>query len=180
MLDTVILELAVQNTNLKAANLSREKGGEVMRRFEHALEDVMRSYSGTPDECRVTILSYRAITAGLKIYNMHNLHIAEASDEKMDQIEMQMKVEEKEVAKSLEGLAGIVVDKSRDALLQAKAFFSEFNEVTTKVLQLSRQNSNIKSLELSLTKKRKVAAACDEILAAFQEMVQKRTFRATR
>ncbi len=180
MLDTVILELAVQNTNLKAANLSREQGVEAMRRFEHALEDVIRSYSGTPDECRVTRLSYCAITAGLKIYNLHNSHIAEASDEKMNQIETQMKVDENEASKSLDGLAGIVGEKSRHALLQAEAAFSEFNEVTAKVLKLSRQNSNIKSLELSLTKKRKVAAVCDEILAAFQETVQKRTFRATR
>jgi hypothetical protein len=180
MLDTVILELAVQNTNLKAANLSRETGGEAMRRFEHALEDVIRSYSGSPDECRVTRLSYRAITAGLKIYNLHNSHIAEASDEKMNQIETQIKVDENEVSKSLDGLAGIVGEKSRHALLQAEEAFSEFNEVTAKVLKLSRQNSNIKSLELSLNKKRKVAAACDEILAAFQEIVQKRTFKATR
>ncbi len=43
-LDQVILELAVQNTNLKAASLSREKGSEAMRRFEHALEGVMRPY----------------------------------------------------------------------------------------------------------------------------------------
>jgi hypothetical protein len=180
LLDKVILELAVQNTNLKAANLSRGKGGEVMRQFEHALEDVMRPYSGTPNEGRVIRLSYRAITAGQKIYNLHNSHIAEASDEKMNQIETQMKVYENEASKSLDGLAGIVGEKSRDALVQAKTAFSEFNEVTAKVLKLSRQNSNIKSLELSLNKKRKIAAVCDEILAAFQEAVQNRTFRATR
>ena len=49
-LDQVILELAVQNTNLKAVNLSREKGAEAMQRFEHALEDVMRPYLGAQNE----------------------------------------------------------------------------------------------------------------------------------
>jgi hypothetical protein len=179
-LDQVILEHAVQNTNLKAASLSREKGAEAMQRFEHALNDVIKSYSGTPNEGRVARLIFHAITAGLKIYNLHSFHIAEAGDEKMDQIETQMETEENEASKSLDELASIVGEKSRHALLQAKTAFSEFMEVTAKVIKLSRQNSNIKSLELSLGKKRKVTAQCDEILVAFQEAVQSRTFKATR
>ena len=179
-LDQVILELAIQNTNLKAASLSREKGAEAMKRFEHALNDVIKSYSGTPNEGRVARLIFHAITAGLKIHNLHSFHIAEASDEKMDQLEMQMKTEENEASKSLDELASIVGEKSRHALLQAKTAFSEFMEVTAEVIKLSRQNSNIKSLELSLGKTRKVTAQCDEILAAFQEAVQRRTFKATR
>ena len=179
-LDQVILEHAVQNTNLKAASLSREKGAEAMQRFEHALNEVRKSYSGTPNEGRVARLIFHAITAGLKIYNLHSFHIAEAGDEKMDQIETQMEAEEDEASKSLDELASIVGEKSRHALLQAKTAFSEFMEVTAKVIKLSRQNSNIKSLELSLGKTRKVTAQCDEILAAFQEAVQSRTFKATR
>ena len=179
-LDEVILELAVQNANLKAASLSREKGAEAMRRFEHALEDVMRLYLGAQNEGRVARLLCRAMTSGLKIYNLHSFHIAEASDEKMDQIEMQMKAEQNEASNSLDELTGIVGEKSRQALLQAKTAFTEFMEVTEKVIKLSRQNSNVKSLELSLGRKRKVAAQCDEILVTFQEVVQNRTFKATR
>jgi hypothetical protein len=179
-LDQVILKLAVQNTNLKAASLSREKGAEAMRRFEHALEDVMRPYLGAQNEGRVARLLCHAMTSALKIYNLHSFHIAEESDEKMDQIEMQMKAEENEASKSLDELTGIVGEKSRQALLQAKTDFTEFMEVTAKVIKLSRQNSNVKSLELSLGRKRKVAAQCDEILVTFQEAVQNRTFKATR
>ena len=179
-LDQVILELAVQNTNLKAASLSREKGAEAMRRFEHALEDVMRPYLGAQNEGRVARLLCHAMTSALKIYNLHSFHIAEASDEKMDQIEMQMKAEENEASKSLDELTGIVGEKSRQALLQAKTGFTEFMEVTAKVIKLSRQNSNVKSLELSLGRKRKVAAQCDEILVTFQETVQSRTLKATK
>ena len=179
-LDQVILELAVQNTNLKAASLSREKGTEAMQRFEHALNDVLKSYSRTRDEGRVARLIFHAITAGLKIHNLHSFHIAEASDEKMDQLEMQMKTEENEASKSLNELASIVGEKSRHVLMRAKTAFSEFMEVTAEVIKLSRQNTNIKSLELSLGKTRKVTAQCDEILAAFQEAVQGRSFKATR
>ena len=179
-LDQVILELAVQNTNLKAAGLSREKGAEAMQRFELALEDVARSNSGTLNESRAALLSWHATVAGLQIFNLHSSHIAEISDEKMDKIETQIQAKEKEVLKSIEELAGIEGKESQAALLQAKTAFSEFMEVTAEVIKLSRRNSNVKSLELSLGRKRKVAAQCEEILAAFQESVHDRPFKAAK
>jgi hypothetical protein len=179
-LDQIILELAVQNTNLKAASLSREKGAEAMGRFEHALKEIGQSYTATPNEGRVEKSIYHAITNGLKIYNLHSPHIAESSDEKMDQIEAEMKTEENEVSKSLDELSGITGEECRESLSQAKTAFFDFMDVTAMVIKLSRQNSNIKSLELSLGRKRKVTAQCDEVLAAFQETVQSRNFRATR
>ncbi|MDP3478778.1 MAG: MCP four helix bundle domain-containing protein [Desulfoprunum sp.] len=179
-LDQVILELAVQNTNLKATGLSREQAADSMRRFELALEDVIRSNPGNPNEGRVAGAAWHAITAGLQIFNLHSSHIAEISDEKMAQIETQMKVDEQEASKSLDELTGIVGKDSNDALLQAKEAFSEFMEVTVKVIKLSRQNSNIKSLELSLGRKRKVTAQCEEILATFQEAVHDRPFKAAK
>jgi len=179
-LDQIILEFAVQNTNLKAASLSQEKGAESIQRFEHALENLMHSYAGTPNEGRITQLSFEAITAGLKIFNLHSSHIAEARDEKMDQIETQIKAEENEVTKSLAGLAENAEEGSNRLLLQAKTSFSEFNEVTSQMIKLSRQNSNVKSLEFSLGKKRKIVAQCDEILSAFQEVIQNSTSKATK
>jgi hypothetical protein len=179
-LDQVILGLAVQNTNLKAASLSREKGATAMRRFEDTLGDVVQTYAGTADEGRVARLAYQALTAGLKNYNLHSSHIAEASDEQMDRIEIQMKAEENEAAKAFAELAEIIGAERREALEQAQAAWGEFMEVTAQVIKLSRQNSNVKSLELSLGKKRKVAAQCDEVLATFQATVQNRTFKATR
>ncbi len=179
-LNQVILEFAVQNTNIKAASLSQARGAEAMGRFEHALDAVLRSSAGTPNEGRVAGLLYHAATAGLTLYTLHSPHIAEASDEKMDQIETRMKTEENEVVTSLDQLAGLVGAERQGSLAQAKAAFAEFMEVTAKVIELSRQNSNVKSLALSLGKNRKVAAQCDEILAAFQEVVNNRTFKATR
>lgn len=179
-LDQVILDFAVQNSNLKATSLSRERGAEAMQRLEKALDAVIRWYSGTPDEIRVTTLSYRAMTASLKIFTLHSPHIAEASNERMDQIEVRINVEKKVATKSLDELAAITGKEPLDGLLRAKAAFAEFMKVTDKVITLSRQNSNVKSLELSLGRKRTVAAQCDEILAAFQKTVHDRTFKATK
>ena len=179
-LDQTILELAVQNTNLKAAALSRGKGAEAIGRFEHALNDIGHSSTHIPNESQIEKSICNAITGGLKIYNLHSPHIAEASDEKMDQIEAEMKAEENEVLKSLDELAGLTGEENQKSLSQAKKAFVDFMDVTAMVVKLSRQNSNIKSLELSLGRKRKVTAQCDEVLAAFQETVQGRYFKATR
>lgn len=180
-IDRVILELAVQNTNLKAASLSLDQGTGAIQRFEKALDDVMKSYSaGITNEVRALRLLFNSATSGLKIFNMHSSHIAEASDDKMDLIEKQMKEEEQTVSESLDELDRITSQKARPDVLRAKKAFSEFMEVTAKVITLSRQNSNIKSFELSLGRKRKIVAQCDEILSAFQDMVRNRNFSATK
>jgi hypothetical protein len=98
----------------------------------------------------------------------------------MNQIETQIKTEEKKVLNSLDQLGGIVDKESQNPLLQAKTAFSEFMEVTAKVLKLSRINSNIKSLDLSMGKKRIISAQCEEILTSLQNAVQGRPFKATK
>ncbi|WP_306548681.1 hypothetical protein [Desulfobulbus sp.] len=182
-LDQDILAVAVQNTNLKAAALSREQGGYAMQRFEQALGAIPPLFAGTPEEGRATSPANRALIAGLKIYALHSPHIAEANDGKMDQLEAQMQAEERLAVQSLAELAelaGSAEGTRRDAVLQAKTAFADFIQVTAEVVALSRQNSNIRSLELSLGRKRNLTAQCDETLAAFQKVVQSRTFKATR
>lgn len=180
-IDRVILELAVQNTNLKATSLSLDQGAAAIQRFEKALDDVMKSYpAGDTHESRALRLLFNSATSVLKIFNLHSSHIAEASDDKMDIIEKRMKEEEKTVSESLDELSRIAGEKTRPDVLQAKKAFSEFMEVTAKVITLSRQNSNVKSFELSLGRKRKIVAQCDEILSAFQDIVRNRNYGATK
>jgi hypothetical protein len=114
------------------------------------------------------------------MYNLHSAHIAEATDEKMDQIEAQMKVEENKVADSFAVLSNIAGAENLEAVSQAKTAFAEFVAVTAEVMQLSRKNSNVKSMELSFGKKRRIAAQCDAVLAAFQETAHNKTYKATK
>lgn len=179
-LDQMILELAVQNTNLKAAALSEEKGGAAIQRFELALKDVMQSSAKTREDARVAASAWRAIAACRQIINMLTSHIAETSNEKMDQIELQIKGTEKDATLSLDELGAIAEGENQDAMSQARAAFLEFMVVAAKVQKLSRENSNIKSLELSLGKKRIISAQCAEILTAFQNTVQSRPFKSAK
>ena len=179
-IDQVILQLAVENTNLKAAALSREQGGQSMQRFEEALDTVRVSSTGNPSEGRIAALAARAMVAALKIFNLHGPHIIEPNNETMDQLEVRMKAEEAVVMQSLDGLEELFGNDPPEAIIQAKTAFAEFLAVTNQVVQLSRLNSNIKSLELSMGRKRTVSAQCDDALAALQESVQQKTFKATK
>lgn len=179
--DQDILRLAVENTNLKAAALSREKGGDIMQRLEKALDNAIGTSSqGSPQERQAAALASRAMIAALKIFNLHSLHIIETDDKEMDKLEDRIQTGEGVVLQSLDGLEEILATGKPEEISEAKSIFTEFIALTAQVVKLSRQNSNIKSLQLSMGRKRNIAAQCDEALAALQESVKQNTFKATK
>lgn len=179
-LDQVILHLAVENTNLKAIALSREQGTNAIQRLEQAVDAVRAAAAGEASESRVDGLTARIVIATLKVFNLHGPHILEADNGGMDQLEAAMNAQEAVATQALTTLGEIFGGTHPDAVAQVKAAVADFATVTAEVVRLSRHNSNIKSLELSMGRKRSVAAQCDEALAALQEAVQNKTFKATK
>ena len=86
----------------------------------------------------------------------------------------------REVRTSFNDLSRLVDERGRTFLDAASFAFEEFMKVNSEVVRLSRINSNIKSLELSLGRKRKVAAQCEETLNSIQDVIRDRTFKATK
>lgn len=179
-IDQVILQMAVENTNLKAAALSRDQAGKSLQGFEQALETVRTATVGDAEERQVASLVSKATIAALKLYNLHGPHIIEPDFAKMDQLEARMQAEEAKVRQSLAVLAELVGPDKADTVMPATTAFAEFIAVTNQVVQLSRLNSNIKSMELSMGRKRTIAAQCDDALAALQEAVHQKAFKATK
>ena len=179
-IDRELLQLSVENTNIKAANLSYTGGAETIGRFERAFAQLTEIRSSAAKEARITKLAYRAVTAALTIYNLQAPHINEAQDTKMDEIESVMKANEKRVRSSFNDLSHLVDERGRTFLDAASLAFEEFMKVNSEVVRLSRINSNIKSLQLSLGRKRKVAAQCEETLNSIQDIIRDRTFKATK
>lgn len=179
-IDQRILDFAVQNTNLKAAAVSFGKGHETIERFDRALKNLVHSNLPSNNCSDVMRLASDALSAGWTILSLHAPHIAAASDAVMDEIETEMRHDGEIVGTSLKKLADLVSEEGRATLQDAKAAYDEFSAVTAEVIELSRENTNVKSFELSLGKKRKVAAQCDEILISLQEAVRTREFKATR
>jgi hypothetical protein len=178
--DRELLDFAVKNTNLKAARLSFGPAGEALNRFEKALNSLISIQPTSQVDDRIPKLACRALTVGLKIHYLQAPHIAAADDQRMDKIEAAIKQHEQEINESLKSLKTLVPLEKQGAYQEAKTAFNELMKVTAQVIDLSRQNTNIKSFELSLGRKRKIIAQCGEILVSLEEAVKAREFKATR
>jgi hypothetical protein len=180
VIDRELLSLAVENTNIKAANLSYTAAAQVIANFERLLFELMDIPTSDGERAQTAKLAYQAATAAFMIYSLEAPHINEAQDKKMDELENLMRTNEKKVRNALRDLSRLTNQQGRIIFNDALSAFSKFMEVHKEVLRLSRMNTNIKSLELSLGRKRKVAAQCEEILDSLQDTVQGRSFKATR
>jgi Four helix bundle sensory module for signal transduction len=171
-LDETILNLAVQNTNLKAQKISSTQCAQEMARLEESLTNIIQR-NNKKNQCDEAVMpAYEALTASFKIFALHKPHIEEANDKQMDKIEQSIKSYDKSAKKALNTLSGIAALRDNPDLKNAQMAYNRFMSLTSEVLRLSRMNTNIKSAELSLGKKRLVSSQCQEILTTLQETVQ--------
>jgi hypothetical protein len=178
-LDQTILGLAVENTNLKAQRLSFGAGQQAADAFRDALDAVTRS-APPKDPWRVEALAVRAVAAVREIQVLQAPHIAEANDAAMTRMEQQMASSEAAARRAVETLAGLVPSASRPQLNAASAAMDRFMSVNAEIVALSRRNSHVRSLALSLSQKRTLTARCEETLLALQDALAKRDFGGTR
>jgi hypothetical protein len=178
-LDETILGLAVENTNLKAQRLSFGPAQQAADAFSDALATVTRSVP-SKDPGRVEALAAMAVAAVRQIQVLQAPHIAEPDDASMTRIEMQMAASEAATRRALETLASLASPESRAQLATATAALDRFMSVNAEIIVLSRRNSNVRSLALSLGQKRTLTARCEETLGALQDALAKRGFGGTR
>jgi hypothetical protein len=181
VIDRELLSLAVENTNIKAANLSFTAAARAIANIERLLSELMDVPKSDHERAQTARLAYQVVTAVFMIYSLEAPHINEAEDEKMDELENLMAANEKKARNALTDLSRLVNQHGRTIFNDVSSAFSKFMEVHKEVIRLSRMNTNIKSLQLSLGRKRKVAAQCEEILSSLLNAVQSgRTSKATR
>jgi hypothetical protein len=176
-LDRTILGLAVENTNLKAQRLSFGPAREAADAFLRSLDTSIGS--GAPkDKCDVDALIAKAGAAVREIQLLEAPHIAESDEAGMSRMEAQMVAAESAARRALESLKGLL--RPGPDLGAAGVALDRFTAINTELVALSRRNSNVRSLALSLGRKRTLTAACDDSLRALQEALQKHDFTATR
>jgi hypothetical protein len=178
-LDQSILALAVENTNLKAQRLSFGPAQEAADAFRDSLEAVAAS-DPAKDTWRVKALAATAVANVLEIQVLQAPHIAESDEAAMTRIEKRMATSEAAARSALEMLARLVPPVSRPQLAAATAVLERFAGLNSQIIALSRRNTNVRSLALSLGKKRMLTAACEDSLRALQDALAKRGFPATR
>ena len=167
-LDDEILPLAVENTNLKAQRLSFGPGREAAEAFGHALDGAVES--GRVAEP----IAARARIAVLEIQVLQAPHIAESDDAAMTRMEARMSELVRTARQALDQLRG--APHAADAGASSNRFVAINQEIVT----LSRRNSNVRSLALSLGRKRTVTAECEDQLRALEQAIATHEFSATR
>ncbi len=178
-LDSNILTLAVENTNLKAQRLSFGPARQAADSFRDALGQVASSVAAA-DRCNVEGLVAKATLAVREIQVLQAPHIAEADDAAMTRMEHQMADLDAAARDALKSLSGVAAPSAASALATALATLDQFKDISGQIVQLSRRNSNVRSLELSLSTKPALSSACDESLHALQDALAQEESKATR
>lgn len=168
--DEEVLALAVQNTNLKAFALSFGKAAGALDEMEKALRPLL---DGSSD--KLARQAQRVLFEAQRIQSLHAPHIMEKEDPRMDALEKKMATADK-AARA--GLASLGREPGVPLATQA---YDTFWKRTAEIVALSRRNTNVRSLVLSLERKTKVLAACDEALRVLDEGIRERmASKATR
>ena len=176
--DRGVLELAVENTNLKAQRLSFGPVREAADAFRDALANATRDVP-EKNRCRADRLVTDAVLAVREIQILQAPHIAEAEDAAMERLEKQMAEREASARAALTSLAALV-SGGEGRLAPAREAFARFSTSSRQVLQLSRRNSNVRSLDIALHQKPALTAACDSSLAALVNALARAGSNATK
>jgi hypothetical protein len=173
-IDNDLLVLAVQNTNLKAQRLAFGPAANAVKGMDTALSRVVAEYtnSASRDAVRVNGLADDVRIRSLRIQTLLFPHIDEESDRKMDELETLMAKEDQEIRRDLESLITLARPVGSSDIATAKARYDKFARIRFQIIKLSRENTNVKSLAISLSQKRKAMVMCQDALDALEQAIQ--------
>ena len=178
-LDHDVLDLAVQNTNLKAQRLSFGPVRQTADGFRDSLRAAAQ-LAPAKDRCRVDGLVARAELAVREIQILQAPHIAEPDEAAMTKIETQMTERLAAAREALKEIGGGASGAMARPLEAASTALDRFDKLSAELVALSRRNSNVRSLALALRRAPQLVAACDGSLAMLQEALAKEGFSGTR
>jgi hypothetical protein len=170
-IDNDLLDLAVKSTNIKAYSLAFGPAAAALSEMNAALSRLIASNTGSPEERQVMLLAYGAEISDLRLQTLIPPHIAEESDQKMDELEALMSKEDKQARRNLDELTALPKLKQNADLATAISSYARFGKIKTRILALSRENTNVKSLSISLNQKRKVMLLCQDTLNKLQQAI---------
>jgi len=178
-LDADILPLAVENTNIKAQRLSFGPASEAVRAFRQSIESAGRM-AAARNVPAVDTLVAQAEAAILEVQVIQARHIAESGETAMSNMEAAMAASEAAARKALESLKGLLPPAAAPQLAAAADDLARFTALNAEIVALSRRNSNVRSLALSLGKKRTVTAEGEDLLQALEDALARHHYAATR
>jgi hypothetical protein len=171
--DDELLTLAVQNTNLKAYAVTSGPALGALDEMSAALSRLVAANADAPDAKKVMSLALGAEIGALRIQTLLPPHIAEASDARMSELEALMGKEDEQVRSDLDGLRALPKLSGDADLAAAASRYAEFRGIESQVIALSRENTNVRSLSISLNQKRKAMLDCHDVLSKLEEAIRK-------
>jgi hypothetical protein len=177
-LDQTILPLAVENTNIKAQRLSFGPGQEAVNAFRQAIEAAAGGSAASNPAAAA--MASRVTAALLEVQVLEARHIAESDEGAMTRMEASMATAFKTASEGLDALKKLRLPIEAAQLAAAAAALERFSAVNAEIVTLSRRNSNVRSLALSLGRKRAVTAQCEDILQQLEDTLAQHHFSATR
>jgi hypothetical protein len=173
-LDQRILDLAVENTNLKAQRLAFGPAQEAADAFRDALNAAIAPAGR--DAWHVEALAATAVKTVREIQVLQAPHIANADEAVMTRMEKEMATSETAARKAIDALRPLLPPSAQGHLRTATAALDRFMDFNTQIITLSRRNTNVRSLALSLDEKQKLTTSCEQSLQALQAALAKRGF----
>ena len=166
-LDAEILALAVKNTNLKAYGIAFGTAAQAVDEINKSLSHLVDK-STTPRDAALS--AARAQIAVLHLQTLLAPHIAAESEPKMRALETLMDEDDKAVRTHIDALASVPSLHGDPDLSAARASYSRFADLRAQILALSHENTNVRSLSLTLDGNRsRVMTACQDALADLRQ-----------
>jgi hypothetical protein len=178
-LDDEILPLAIENSNLKAQKLSFGAAQEAAHEFEAQLDAAARL--AVPAQANfAALMAARARIGVLEIQALQAPHIAESDDAAMTKMEREMNEAASSAKAAMERLNAALPRAAAAPLASAESALARFLDVNSQIIALSRRNTNVRSLALSMGRKRVVTAECEDQLRALGDALAAHQSTATR
>jgi hypothetical protein len=177
-LDHRVLGLAVENTNLKAQRLSYGPAQEAADAFRDALKAVVPA--SPAEEWHVQALVATAVRTVREIQVLQAPHIADADAAVMTRMEKDMATSEMTARDALAKLRPLAGPGSGQQIAAANAALDRFMGLNAEIIALSRRNTNVRSLALSLDQKREIVTKCEDSLRALRAALEKREYAGRR
>jgi len=171
-----ILLLAVENSNVKAERLAFGPAQEAA----DAMAAALAMAAGSAHSAAVDAQVGSARAAVLEIQVLQSRHIAEVDETRMTVLEQRMSAAADDARSRIARLRTLLGESGPQQLAAASDAFERFMGVNRNLVALSRRNSNVRSLALTLGRKRVVAAECLDQLRVLEENLARHGSQATR
>jgi hypothetical protein len=169
-IDGRLLESAMQNTNVKALELSGTIGSELQQKIDGNLAKLTAKVKPEWKKAQMDKIAGETRLAIRNIAILQMRHVNATADGDKKRLEASMQAEQAKVGAALKSLDKMTGKKSRVFIREATTDFGEFMRVNSEIVRLSTLNTNRSTATLSLGDKRKTEAECDRTLEALQKL----------